>query len=548
MKINKLFPPTLLLLSQAVFAAQPPTAGSQLQQIPPSPTQQRPTPTTDFQPSAAPVGTMNEGARINVSRLRITGAQAYSEADLLTETGFVANSQLSLADLRGMAAKIADYYHRNGYFVAQAYLPPQNIQDGVVTIAVIDGRYGSITLRNQSRVNDALANNLLGGLNSGDPVTSEPLETRLLLLSDLPAVQVSSTLVPGAAPGTSDLIVDLAPGNRISGSVDADNAGNRYTGEYRVGATINFNEPIGQGDVATLRAMTSGSGMDYVRASYQLQINRAKLGVAYSHLNYELQREFASLRAHGTAEVASIYGSYPLIRSRDNNLYVGLAYDAKTFQDKQDSTASVTDKEAHVWMASLYGDHRDNFGGGGVSGYSFTWSAGEIDIQTPGALVIDAATARSNGHYSKFSYSLMRSQYLTDSLSLYASINGQLASKNLDVSEKMELGGMYAVRAYPEGEAYADEGYVVNLELRKQMNRELQLVGFVDSGTVKANRNPWAAGSNRRTLSGAGVGLVWSRTNDLVVRAYYAMKLGGEDAISAPDKSGRFWIQIVKYF
>ena len=142
----------------------------------------------------------------------------------------------------------------------------------------------------------------------------------------------------------------------------------------------------------------------------------------------------------------------------------------------------------------------------------------------------------------------MRSQYLTDSLSLYASITGQLASKNLDVSEKMELGGMYAVRAYPEGEAYADEGYVVNLELRKQMTRELQLVGFVDSGTVKANRNPWAAGSNRRTLSGAGVGLVWSRTNDLVVRAYYAMKLGGEDAISAPDKSGRFWIQIVKYF
>ena len=29
-----------------------------------------------------------------------------------------------------MAARIADYYHRSGYFVAQAYLPAQDIKDG----------------------------------------------------------------------------------------------------------------------------------------------------------------------------------------------------------------------------------------------------------------------------------------------------------------------------------------------------------------------------------------------------------------------------------
>jgi hypothetical protein len=33
-----------------------------------------------------------------------------------------------------------------------------------------------------------------------------------------------------------------------------------------------------------------------------------------------------------------------------------------------------------------------------------------------------------------------------------------------------------------------------------------------------------------------------------MVRAYYARKLGGEAAQSAPDRSGRFWIQAVKYF
>jgi len=33
-----------------------------------------------------------------------------------------------------------------------------------------------------------------------------------------------------------------------------------------------------------------------------------------------------------------------------------------------------------------------------------------------------------------------------------------------------------------------------------------------------------------------------------MIRTYYAAKLGNEPAISAPDKSGRFWIQLVKYF
>jgi hypothetical protein len=206
---------------------------------------------------------------------------------------------MTLSGLRAMAARIADYYHKNGYFLAQAYLPAQDIQGGVVTIAVIDGQYGKVTLNNQSRVSDGLANNLLGGLNAGDAITSAALENRLLLLSDLPGVKVSSTLLPGASPGASDLVVNLTPGERISGSVDADNAGNRYTGQYRLGATVNWNEPTGLGDVASLRVLTAGAGLNYARGSYQLHAGKATVGVAYSYLHYALGREFDSLDAHG---------------------------------------------------------------------------------------------------------------------------------------------------------------------------------------------------------------------------------------------------------
>ena len=554
---NKLLPFALLALSQSVFAQQPPSAGSQIQQIPPSPTPQKAVPKISIEPSIEPATAASDAVKIIVNSLRVTGARAYSEAELLAVTGFKSGSELTLSDLRGMASRIADYYHRNGYFVAQAYLPAQDIKDGVVTIAVIDGQYGKVAVRNQSNLSDGLVYSQLEGLNSGDAVTIAPLESRLLLLSDIPGVNITSTLTPGASVGASDLIVDVTPGQRVTGEVDADNAGNRYTGEYRLGATVNLNNLAGHGDVASLRAMTSGSGLNYVRASYQMQFGKAKAGVAYSHLEYKLGREFAYTGANGTAEIASIYGSYPLIRLRNNNLYAGLAFDAKTFQDKNptDLIMPVGDKKSQVLAASLYGDHRDNLGGAGLSAYSLTWYAGNLDLQTPELRSRDLPV-QSNGHFNKLGFSAMRLQSVTESISLYAAINGQLASKNLDISEKMELGGMYAVRAYPEGEAYADQGYVLTLEARMQLPKfserqpgQVQLIGFVDTGSVTVNKNPWpGAGPNRRTLSGAGVGLNWSDINNFMVRVYYAFKLGSEAATSAPDRSGRFWIQAVKYF
>jgi len=556
MSQKKLLPLVLLALSPYAFAAEVPSAGSQLQQVPAAPTPQKAAPQFQVEQGAKPIVASGDDTRIAVNSLHVSNAHVFSEAELIAASGFT-TGELSLSALRALAAKIADYYHSHGYFLAQALLPAQHIKDGAVTIAVVEGQYGKVTLRNQSNLSDGLAHRLLDGLNSGDAITIAPLESRLLQLSDLPGVNVKSTLVPGASVGASDLIVDVTPGRRVSGSIDADNSGSRYTGEYRTGATLNINNPFGLGDVATLRAFTSWDGLNYGRAAYQLQFGKADAGVAYAALDYDLGREFDSLKAHGTAQIASAYGRYPLLRSRNNNLFAQINVDAKTFRDKLDVTtpATVTDKKANVAMLSLLGDHRDRFGGGGLSTYSLTWSSGSLDLESPEALSADAATAHSNGHYDKLGLNVMRLQSVTESLSLYAALQGQLAAQNLDVSEKMGLGGANAVRAYPEGEAYVDQGYLVNLEVRLSLPRfsefmsgQVQLVGFLDSGAGRLRKDPWDEGRNHRTLSGGGLGVNWLMPSSFVVKAYYAHTIGAAAATSAPDKDSRFWINAIKYF
>ena len=545
----------LLTLSTGVLAAPFPDGGTQLQQIPPSPSLQKEEPKLKVEQVQTPATPAADSVKIQVNSLRLTGQSLYSEEELLGRTGFVAAKELSLGELQQMAARIAAHYHENGYFVAQAYLPAQEIEEGAVTIAVVEGRYGNINLRNQSNLSDRQAHSSLDGLNSGEVIDSAALESRLLLLSDTPGVNVRSTLVPGASVGAADLIVDVVPGQTVSGSIDADNAGNYYTGEYRLGATVNFNNLAGQGDVATLRALTTFDGLNYGRAAYQMQFGKATAGVAYSRMEYELGKGFSDLDANGTADIASVFTSYPLIRSRSSNLYAQLGYDYKTFEDRIDVIPLVTDKNIHVLMASLYGDHRDDLGGGGVTSASLTWSSGVLDIETPEARNFDAVTARTNGRYDKLGMRITRLQYVTDRVSLFGAVSGQLASKNLDSSEQMSLGGMYGVRAYPQGEAFGDEGYLATVEARYLLPQysqrqvgQVHLIGFVDAGSVTVNKDAWDGADNSRTLSGAGVGANWIDNNNFSVKAYYAQKLGSEKATAAPDSNGRLWVQLVKYF
>jgi hemolysin activation/secretion protein len=455
-----------------------------------------------------------------------------------------------------MADSITAHYRSHGYFVARATLPAQQITDNSVTIAVSEGTYDKVTLRNQSRLSDAVANDVLDGLDRGDAIMLAPLEQRLLLLSDLPGVKVTSTLVPGSLPGSSDLLVDVVPWRRISGMVYVDNAGNPYTGEWRLGATVNFNNLAGRGDVASLQAMTSGSGLVFGRASYQVPFGRATAGVAYSHLDYELGKQFELLGANGTADVASVFGSYALIRSRRSNLTVGAIYEDKRLEDRMD-LFPADGRRADAGVAGLWlsGNRQDELGAGGTNSFYVAASFGSLDIRTPWALVVDAATARTNGSYQKLWFNVARMQRFTDTFSVNASLTGQLASKNLDPSEKLVLGGMEGIRAYPQGEAFGDEGLLANVEARlllgglsKRVPGDVHLLGFVDGGRVTINRDPWDNSPNERDLYGAGVGLGWSDPGNFSVRTYYAVALGSEEAMSAPDKSGRFWIQAIKYF
>lgn len=315
--------------SQSIHAQVRPDAGQTLESV-------RPAPTLPSRNPAAALPVSEEARALSapgtllipVTRWRITGATAFADAELLSLVQDRIGRELTLDDLNAAAARITAYYREHGYLLARAYLPAQDIRNGEVEIAVLEGRVAAVKVDNTSRVGASIVSEHVERIDISGPLRGEDLERSLLLLNDLPGVEVRSTLQPGATVGTSDLDLRVRRAPGIDGSVDADNYGNRYTGELRAGGTLNVNTPLRRGDLFTLRASTAGSGMTYGRAAWQTPLGGDgwQVGVAWSDLRYELGEDFESLQADGDAQVGTLWAAYPILRSQARNLSVRFAY------------------------------------------------------------------------------------------------------------------------------------------------------------------------------------------------------------------------------
>jgi hypothetical protein len=162
----------------------------------------------------------------------------------------------------------------------------------------------------------------------------------------------------------------------------------------------------------TPAGLTSLSG-NYV-LGYQLPIGSSglRVGAAYFSVHYKLAREFAALLADGSAHSTSVYASYPFIRSQLANLNGTVSYENKKTVDNVASTATITGKTLKTTSLGLSGSLQDGLGGGGLSSLDLSLVTGKLDIESPSALALDAASARSNGSYEKFTWGASRLQQL----------------------------------------------------------------------------------------------------------------------------------------
>ena len=507
------------------------------------------------------------GPKVKVAGFKISGMTVFTESQLQAVLSGFQGKELTLGELKQVSAKLTSFYQDKGYFLAYAYLPPQEIKGGVVQIAVLEGKLGKVQFKKGqgTRLSDNVLDKGLNGVEPNAVLKQDLLEKRLQLLNTLPGIEINADLQPGATTGAADLILNVKEKKTLELVLDTDNYGNLFSGEYRGGATINVNDPFGAGDQLSLRGMTAGEGLLNTRLSYLVPVGYfgTKLGASYSYLHYALGGAVVDAQQSGLSHLGSLFVNQPLFINRNVSLYGQVGYDYKAYED---STMGATQtKHAHAGNASVMMSSNDALCGGGVTNLNLAVSGGALILDEQLESQDSSGGQLSQGMYGKANLNLTRLQAVANnSTFLYLSFDGQKAFKNLDTTEKYSLGGINGVRAYPGGEAPGDNGFVATAELRHNLVSlkdkvpgDLQAVMFYDYGRAQLNDHAFNGGTKAiEDRSGAGIGFNWGMANNFSLRTSVAWVTGNHPTdfnndLKVSDGTGRFpraWFQLVKWF
>ena len=422
--------------------------------------------------------------------------------------------RLDLAGLNEAAGALTRYYQGQGHLLTYAYIPAQRVADGVIEIAVLEGKLDAVQIVTAQEVRlrdeviqahtDRLATQPAEVAGATRPVLLPEVERQMLLLNDIPGVAARAAFTPGSSTGGADMVVSVAEDEPLALRLELDNHGSRSTGETRAGAGLQLRDLFGWGDKTDLRALVSSRG-GLVNGSLGTLVpvggDGFRIGASVSRLSYELAGAFRNLGASGNANTVGAEISYPFIRSADTNLSVRVAGEFKRLRDEVQLIGRSFPKRNKTIDVAVAFDRRD--GWGGVSAARVTASTGSLSLLDDDQRAQDAAGLQTARAYRKLGVQFVRQQQLGGPFSLVLRAAGQASGGNLDSSEKFSLSGPGAVRSYAPGEASVDQGGLLSVEARyahDYLGGSFIWGLFHDRAEGRVNRMP-AGGRRQRTAA-----------------------------------------------
>ena len=492
-------------------------------------------------PAPAPAPAPDPGPRFLLQRIHLTGvSEAYRpalETLVASETG----QETSFHALQQLASRLTTLLRNQGLLLARAWLPAQTLRNGEIEIRIEEGSLESWQAHG-TPAQTATAEKLLSALNPQSALQRDELERTLLLINEQPGLAgASSGLTPGAAIGSTRLTLRFPEtASDKNNRFFSDNHGGYYTGKTRLGLQSQLTPSIGTGDRLnlTLLATENNTWNGQVDWSTLLTSSGLRGGITLSSNRYELGKTYKKLQAHGQAHTLGFTLSHPLLRRLSHSIDLGSQIEHRWLKDRMDAHDTQSDKAIDALVLNAAGRHRDTTG---TNTWSLSLTTGQLDIGTRASRSIDRQSAKAAGDYTKGSLFLQREQSLSARQSLRGWVKTQWASKNLDSSEKFGLGGIYGIRAYPQGELWGDEGRLARIDWRFLMSEQCAIGLGYDAGRVRLNKHRYLPGSNSETRKGWAL-FADGRRGDFDLSATLAWR-DGEEAVSSPDKRPRVWVQ-----
>ena len=507
-------------------------------------------PTTPLNP-ATPLGSGADSASklaqpsdptLLITEVLLLGSiRAFPKTDLYDWLGPLIGRNVTFSQLEKAVGSITRNYRDRGYVAATALIPQQSFTGGRIEVMVYEGdldpdRPVRFESKEGLRLNTEWAARIVKNAIGNEPIQQDSLERGLLMLQEIPGVSATVDLEPGLTQGTVRAAVVASEGKPVEGSLGANNMGAKSTGQNALSAEVRFNNALGQGEQLGFTYKPSekkGQESYSLVSSIPVGDHGWRLGLSANHVTYRVDSD-EDTRARGESDDITLTLRYPIQRSRALNQSLSVDLTAKRMSDYVNNE-TISEKSMSSVGATYSFDRTDLSTGNSLYG-SVGLNLGKFDLtKNREAYEADQDGPKTHGGFSKTLINAGSSIRLPYNFILGISGSAQMASKNLNTSEKFGLGGPFGVRGYPVGEASGDEGWRISTELKRNLFTSARWgsVGpmlFYDTGSVTRYKRPDGIieedQTNSYRLSGWGAGIFASKPNTYDFRLMWATKLG----------------------
>ncbi|MES2199149.1 MAG: ShlB/FhaC/HecB family hemolysin secretion/activation protein [Chlamydiota bacterium] len=464
---------------------------------------------------------MGDGETALITSISLQGNDVLSSKVIRSLVAKYENLELSMKDIKELCLKIQERYVKKGYFLARVYPPAQEVKEGKLTLEVIEGRLGEVTVQGQKHYKETFIRKYFAKF-QGKAINYDDLLKVLFLVNENSDLQVGAIFKKGQESGTADLIIQVQDKRPCHLFIDENNYGAQNTTIWRTGAKFDYGNLFTGGDTFSLTEVVGNpvNNLNFTNASYQIPLNTIGTAIKFSYLySYFHVSQAVELNLRGKTQIGSVEVSQACTRSRNLSTDMYASFDYKQMQNYQGGITTSNDK-LRIFTLGFTFDGMDALRGRNIADVYYTCGIPHIlgGLKTETSL---SSRKGSGGSFSILNVDYTRIQTLSKKCFLMLHASGQATPYKLPLSEQMYIGGIGTVRGFPMAAALGDDGYYANLELRTPfpglvetkvpfMHRKwkdfLQLIGFVDQGGVLLN----GGGEDQKkhlSMTSAGVGV-----------------------------------------
>ncbi|MCX7927481.1 MAG: BamA/TamA family outer membrane protein [Candidatus Omnitrophica bacterium] len=496
-----------------------------------------------------------EGVVFLLKEVIITGSTIFSKEDFYPNYEKYLGKEVTFSELEEIVEQIKALYRKKGYLTTDVYIPEQDVIEGRIELRVIEGKLGKITIEADRWFSSALIRKYIH-LKENQLLNVFTLQQDLLRLNQNPDLEVTAVLSSGQQPQTTDITLKVKEQFPYHIGTSFDNHGTRLSGKYRRSFFARSTNLTGKFDSCAFNVMSSKDAKGYfvsyvfptdsygTRAGLDLTVFDSKVGKEYRY------QDITSSTRIGTPHITK-----EIILTAETEGYFDVGMDIVSVKKKEQKETTIND-QLRLLFFSLDLSKIDRFGPGGQTSFSPRLTVSLEDIL--GASERGHASASrpsSAGSFLKYEQSLQRVQKTSAQTYLWLRSKAQWASRTLPSSEQFQLGGVYSVRGYPEGDYLADIGAYLNLEwlfffpfipddirlkgARMPLRNQLQPLIFCDIGAGKLKHTDEVEKS-QKFLAAAGMGLRFQFNRNFFLRLDWAEHVGDRPSPSQGSSTFHF--------